>query len=161
MRTRSLTNGASAIALTLVSYFIFRGMTNLVNSITVPLIFLFITRNFDRRSIMFVGIALLFTVLILFPSQILFTLIYLGMAMLLMLIIRKGIIIRLIYPILVTGLLIFGVTLTDRIFLTEINAFMLRISDGKIYIYLLIFFIESLVISGLHFFFYRNILHQD
>lgn len=161
MRTRTLTSGAAVIMLTLVSFFFFRGMTNLVNSITVPLTFLFFTRHFDPRSSLFVGIALLLAVLMLFPSQILFTLIYLCMAMLLKLSLKKGRITRLLYPICVTILLILGVVVTDKVFLTEINAFMLRISGGSIPIYLLIFFVESLVISGLHFFFYHTILHRS
>jgi hypothetical protein len=161
MRPRSLTNGAAAITLTLVSFLIFRGMTNLVNSITIPLIFLFFTGSLDQQSRIAVGVAMLFAVLFLFPAQILFTLIYLGMAILLIYILGKDHLIQLLYPILVTGLLIFGVNLTDKLFLTEINAFMVHLSGGKLFVYILIFFIESLLISGLHFFFYRNILHRS
>lgn len=158
MKSKSLSYGAIAIALILVSFFFFRGMTNLVNCITVPIIFLLFTQGFDLRSSLAVAASVLLAVIFIFPTQILFILIDLGMAVLLRFIQRKRCLIQLMYPFIVTFLIITGVILTDKLFQTEINSFILRISAGKGYIYFSIFFIESLIISSLHYIFYHTIV---
>ena len=160
MKSKTLVYGAGAITLILVSFFFFKGVTNLINCITVPLIFLFFTQDFDSRSNLAIGTSVLLAVVFLFPSQILFVLIDLGMAVLLRFILRQHSMIRLLYPILVTFLLISGVVLTDKLFQTQINSFVMRISGENGYIYFLIFFIEGLIISGLHFLFYHRILRR-
>jgi hypothetical protein len=157
MKSKDLAYGAIAITLILVSFFIFRGMTNLVNCITVPLIFLFFTQGFDQRSSLTVATTVLLAVILLFPIQIIFILIELGMAVLLRFILRKRSMTQLLYPIIVTLLIIVGVVLTDMLFKTQINAFVLRISGGNGFSYILIFFIEGLIIAGIHYLFYHSI----
>jgi hypothetical protein len=160
MKSKQLAYGAGAIASILLSFLLFKAMMNLVNCITVPLIFLFFTQGFDMRSKLAVSFAAIVAVVFLFPAQIIFILIDMGMAFLLIWVTRRNIVFLLLYPIVMTILLIMGVVMTDKLFLTQINAFVLRISAGQSLIYLAVFFIESLIISALHFFFYRNILRR-
>jgi hypothetical protein len=160
MKSKQLAYGAGAITFIFLSFLLFKAMMNLVNCITIPLIFLFFTQGFDMRSKLAVSLAAIVTVVFLFPAQIIFILIDMGMAFLLIWVIRRNIVLRLLYPIAVTSFLILGVVMTDKLFLTQINAFVLRISAGQPLIYLAVFFIESLIISALHFFFYGNILRR-
>ena len=160
MKSKDLARGAFAISLILVSFTMFRGILNLINSITVPILILFFTQKFSRQAIFSFSIAILLAIFFLFPYQIMFMLLDMGIAYLLKFLYNGTFLHKLLYSIIVTVLLILSVVLTDQLFQTNINTLMLKISNSNPFKYVLIFLVESMIISGAHFFFYRMIVQR-
>ncbi len=154
---RYIAASGMALALCMMSLMLFRGVFSLVHALIIPMVIVLLTVRQPRTYQLAVALSLLFLTFAFFPTQLLFVMIYLLMALVLQKLpgMMQGAS-RLHYLLFVPylfiiGLLLFlGLIMTDFVFLTQLHPMMLRMSGGKPILYAAIIMLESAFVSGFH-----------
>ncbi|MGM0421245.1 MAG: hypothetical protein ACQEQG_09645 [Bacillota bacterium] len=148
MRLRNLTYSAVSLALVAVSFMLFRGVTNILNSIVVPLILYFNLRRHDWPETAVTMLALLILTGLFFMQQLFFVILYLLLSLLLGLVMHEELS-RWAKITLMTAGAAFGyfitIRLSDFMLGTNIQAALLAITAGSFPRYLILLMVEALV----------------
>lgn len=155
MNLKMLARGAIAVGLILVFFTLFKGATNILNALFVPLTLFITTINCKKKDLFIIFAALMIMCIALFNMQIIFMSFYFILALILIkfdkLNLRSFLHIIILATIICIGFYI-SIRLTDLIFLTKIYEIMIRVLKGNLALYFSILFIESLLVSlGLFF----------
>ncbi|MGM0603602.1 MAG: hypothetical protein ACQESS_09850, partial [Bacillota bacterium] len=147
-----ITFTAFSLALIFVSLTLFRGTTNIINSLTVPIIIHINIRKYGIRNFVLLIFSALIISILFFFQQLVFIFIYALIALNLNFIqthnyrfFKSSVIISSITS---AGFLI-GVNLTDLIFGTAITDVFASISGGNILVLLAIFAVQGILIGNL------------
>lgn len=155
IRIQAITRGALTIALVCIFFTVFKGVTNIFNALLVPLVLYVNLLNLKREERYVILSALFFLCTILFKTQVIFTIFYCIIGLLLLFIQRK----KWSFPrgaiLLSLGLsLSFWISIeaTDALFLTHMGDTMQHALNGNLFAYMgLLVFEGGLVGTGLLF----------
>lgn len=150
MKTNEITHAGIALALIMVCYIMFKGTLNIVNALLVPLLLYGCFSRQGLKGAVATLLAFLFLCVIINPLQIIFSIFYILSALLLCLVTREQIKFPLKVLIMSGGVFIsflLSIKLTDHIFLTRIETFMLLLVGGNYFFYLFILFLEGLLVG--------------
>ncbi|MEI7884888.1 MAG: hypothetical protein WCI30_06010 [Clostridia bacterium] len=152
MKTKTITQGALVVALIMVFFLIFKGVTNIFNALLVPLSLYLVAIGKAKRDIFSIYLFFLVMCAIFFSIQIIFAIFYCGIAFLLAQLLAKK-----TYPLLavislaITTTISFGlaISLTDFFFLTEMSKIILRVINNNMITYSLLLLAEGSLVASL------------
>ena len=150
MSVRSITFGALTIALIVVFFTFFKGVTNILNAFFVPMILFSFSINRKAIELLAVFAASIAMCALFFNLQLIFIVFYCIIAFILSIINRKNTgftLSALILSATVTFFFWSAIILTDMIFKTRMNEIMLKIMNGNRLVYLLILAFEGTVVG--------------
>lgn len=154
MGLKTITRGALAVALIYVCFLMFKGATNILNALFVPLIIYLVTLESSKKdTLALYGMIFLFCALFI-NIQIFFVLFYCLIASVLTFLYKtkSGKTVTILLLTLTTGSCFWlGIVLTDFVFHTQINSIMLRILNSNVFLYVMIILIEAGIVSVLLF----------
>jgi hypothetical protein len=148
----SVTEGAVIIALIFVSFSFFRGVTNLINAITVPILIYIYIRRHRARETAGLCTGVFFICLIFFRFQIVFVMIYMIFALAMHMISKKDrnkLISFAAFYVVVFACLLFCVPLTDLLLGTSLYEALTGMSGGSSLSYIFLMLVQSIVISSM------------
>jgi hypothetical protein len=148
MKTVDIVRGALSLTVIVISLFLFKGTTNLINAIIIPVTLYINLRGWQPRQVASVFAAFLLLCAILFNYQIIFASIYCLMTgVYLFLNARKvNVLVRaIVLTLIASACFAVGIKLTDFIFMTQIETLLLKVLKGNLLIYYLILFVEGLI----------------
>lgn len=150
MRLNNFVYNILALAIIYILFLFFKGPTNILNALFVPLTLLIFSfkSNFKERMI-FYGTVILFSALF-FNVQIFFIIAYCVIAAILRVIhVNRFKILGsiLLLTVSVGFLFYLGIVLTDLVFQTQINSIMMNVLNNNILIYSIIIIIEAGFVS--------------
>lgn len=148
MRLKNLTYSAISLALIAVSFMLFRGVTNILNSIVVPLILYFNLRRHNWQETAITMLALLILTGLFFIQQLFFVILYLLLSLLLGLVMKKKLPRWAKIFLMTIGAAIgyfITIQLSDFILGTNIQAALLAITANSYPRYLVLLGIEGLI----------------
>jgi len=163
MKSKKIVLGALCLGICVLSLFLFRGVTNVLNAVVIPLSLGVFTSTMYFKEKISVYIALTIFVFVLFPLQIIFLLFYFLISLLLIYIglwnlgFLKG------FLLLSFSLTLFftaAVFLTDLIFGSKIVQITMGLMGGNIWIYLLSVAIQAIIVSAIILPLYLKIPHS-
>ena len=160
MKTKNLIKGALAIVLCLLSFMIFRGVTNILNAFFVPLVLSIFIYNMSLHEKIAIFLALQILCFFIFPVQLIFSFFYCVIAFITTYMRQKGIRYFLVWAtvtVCVTLFFYIAVRLTDLIFMTKIYEITLRVMKNNSLIYIFALFIESIIVSTLYILIFKKI----
>ena len=147
---RSITLGALTIALIVVCFTFFKGITNILNAFFVPMLLFSFSINRKAIDLIVVFTASIAMCALFFNLQLIFIVFYCIIAFILSTLNRKNIGVALSATILSVTITFFfwsAIILTDMIFKTRMNEIMLKILNGNRLVYLLILAFEGTVVG--------------
>lgn len=148
--TRKLTISAFAIALVLVSFTLFKSTTNLLNAIFVPLALAVMLYRMPSKQRIMASITAYLIVLILFPTQIVYMSVYIGLAFVLVQPNPKSTILMWLIKISAFAFILFIATIiTDTLFMLQINTFVSKITQGNVLFFTGFYVFESVFVLGI------------
>lgn len=159
MKTKTITRAAMALTLIFICFSIFKGPTNILNALFIPLILYFGLFKLSSREFIAVTIATMLFCFIFFKVQIIFVLAYCGIALLLIWLNKKSYGWLLAFALLTVAIsfsFFIALTMTDFIFGTQINILLIRMLGGNIITYCLLLLCEGLLISLIQIFTIRK-----
>ncbi len=152
MKAINLIYGALCISICLLSFFAFRGLTNVINALIVPLTLGIFTQSMNFREKVAVFIALGIFVFILFPLQVIFLLFYVLLSLVLVFLYKKNMgalksyfVFSLLMSVFFTGALY----LTDFVFKTRIASVTTDILGGNVFFFFVSVAVQAFVISAI------------
>jgi hypothetical protein len=148
MKTADMIRGALSLTVIVISLFLFKGTTNLINAIIIPVTLYINLRGWQPRQVASVFAAFLLLCAILFNYQIIFASIYcLITSVYLILNARKVnlLVTAIVLTLIATVCFAIGIKLTDLIFMTQIETLLLKVLHGNLLVYYLIIFVEGLI----------------
>lgn len=152
MKLNNLTRSALSLSIIFVCFLIFKGPTNILNALFIPLtIVIFTYSNNNKESMIFYLATILFCLLF-FNIQIFFIIMYCIIANSLIFFLKNNIKAFLVFPILTLIIALcfwLGIFLTDAIFHMQINHIMMKILNNNLIYYLSMIIIESGIVSFL------------
>jgi len=152
LKIKNITFTALSLALIFVSLTLFRGATNIVNSLTVPVIIYINIREYGIRNFVILVISVLVISILFFFQQLAFIFTYALIALILNLIAKNDYSFfksSIMISSITTVFFLLGVNLTDLIFGTAITNLYSSILGGRIYAVILIFAVQGAVIGNL------------
>jgi len=164
MKAKKIVLGALCLGICILSLFFFRGVTNVINAIVIPLSLGIFTFSMDFKEKLAVYIGLAIFAFVLFPLQLIFLFFYFLISLLLIYIdlwnlgFLKG------FLLLSFSLTLFftaSVFLTDLIFGSKIVQITMSLMGDNILIYLLSVAIQAIVVSVIVLPLYLKILHSQ
>ncbi len=147
---RSITFGALTIALIVVFFTIFKGVTNILNAFFVPMILFSFSINRKAIELLAVFAASIATCALFFNLQLIFIVFYCIIALLLSIVNRRKIGFVVSAIILSAGVAFFfwsAIGLTDFLFKTRMSELMLEMLNGKKLFYLLLLTFEGTLVG--------------
>ena len=154
---RYIAASGMALTLCLLSLMLFRGILSILQALIIPVVIVLLTGRQPWKYTIAAGISLLVLTLAFFPTQAVFMVIYLLMALTLLGLVsltkggfQKRCLLCIPYVILNSLLLFFGLKMTDFVFQTQLHAMMLRLSGNAALPYAVIIILEAAFISSLH-----------
>ena len=145
--TRSITISALAIGLVLASFTVFRHTTNLMNAIIVPLILAVLLFHLSTKQKILVYATTYFVVILLFPVQLVFMLLYIVLASRLSYLMHnQSVLIWIGHALLFAIVLFIATYLTEIIFLLHINRFIFNMLQRNVLLFVSFYLIESVLI---------------
>jgi len=150
INVKTITRGALSIALICVFFTIFRGPTNIINALLVPLTLYMSVINQKAKDTAVIFSTLFLVCFILFKVQMIFTFFYCILALMLRLFQNKKV------PNLIAGIIMtisislsfwISIIFTDYIFLTHISDIMLRMAHGNYFIYMSVLVFEGALVG--------------
>lgn len=159
MKTKTITRAAMALTLIFICFSIFKGTTNILNALFIPLILYFGLFKLSSREFIAVTIATMLFCFIFFKVQIIFVLAYCSLALLLIWLNNKSYGWLLAVALLTVAISVsffIALTMTDFIFGTQINILLIRMLGGNIIAYCLLLLCEGLLISLIQIFAIRK-----
>lgn len=155
-----ITHGALALTLILVFFLMFKGVTNILNALLVPIVLHTFSINKKSRDIVVLYFAAILLCALLFNLQLLFIFFYCLIASLLSLLHEKKVnpILSLFIMSVSTGIL-FGIAiaLTDLIFLTNMGKIMIKLCRSNLYLYSLLLMGEGTLVGSCLYFISKTI----
>jgi hypothetical protein len=155
VKASTITQGALTVTLIFVYFLLFKGVANILNALLVPLTLYVFSRGRKMSEVLAVYSVLVLICALFLNLQIIFILFYCGIAYLLSFLSNKNyhtVVSLLILAFAVSLSFWVAIMLTDYIFLTHINAIMMKILKGNLFAYALMLFAEgSLVALSLFF----------
>ncbi len=150
MKLNNLVYNIMALTLIYVLFLLFKGPTNILNALFVPLtIFIFSFKNNHRERLIFYGVVILFSSLF-FNIQIFFVIVYCIIAVLIRIINDNNFnkINSFLLLTLTVGFLFYlGIIFTDLVFQTKINSIMMTILNNNNIFYLIMILFEASIVS--------------
>ena len=134
MKSSVLVRIALSASLVMVSFYFFRGIANLLNAVTVPLVLYGCGMNLVKRERLFMNAGVLMTGIILFPRQVFFLMGYVLIASAITTLLRSKMTLLMRFVILsvfLAGVLHTGLLLTDAVFNTGLVPFFLALFQGR------------------------------
>lgn len=159
MKTKTITRAAMALTLIFICFSIFKGTTNILNALFIPLILYFALFQLSSREFIAVTIAAILFCFIFFKVQIIFVLAYCSLALLLVWLNNKSYGWLLAVALLTVAISVnffMALIMTDFIFGTQINILLIRMLGGNIIAYCLLLLCEGLLISLIQIFAIRK-----
>ena len=150
MNARSLSRPALGVVLIIVFFTLFRGMTNILNALLVPLTMIMVTEPESPGHRAVFMLAAVLVVFLFYPHQLVFMLLYVLMSSVYRMMKRQDISVglRVLGLGILAGVGFWGAILgTDALFGTRIRAFMLMLAGGSLPRLLLIMLGEGLLIA--------------
>jgi len=150
MKTKTITRAAMALTLIFICFSIFKGTTNILNALFIPLILYFGLFQLSSREFIAVTIATILFCFIFFKVQIIFVLAYCSIALLLIWLNNKSygwLLAAALLTVAISVSFFIALTMTDFIFGTQINTLLIRMLGGNIIAYCLLLLCEGLLIS--------------
>jgi hypothetical protein len=151
IRLGTITQGALAVAMVLVFFSLFKGVTNILNAFAVPLILYAVSVGKKFREIFWVYLVALIFCAVFFNLQIIFICVYCGIAFLLDRLTRRGghvLLSGFILSVAVTLGFWLAILCTDYLFATQMNAIMMKVYQGKIVVYIAVLYIEGALVGS-------------
>ena len=146
-----------ALTLCLLSLMLFRGVLSLMQALIIPVVIVLLISRQPLFYTSAAGISLLVLTVVFFPTQVVFMVVYLLIALALMGLVslmksgsRQRWFLFLPYVIFNSLLLFFGLKMTDFVFQTPLHTMMLRLSGDNSLRYAAIMMVEATFISILH-----------
>lgn len=159
MKTKTITRAAMSLTLIFICFSIFKGTTNILNALFIPLILYFSLFQLSSREFIAVTIAAILFCFIFFKVQIIFVLAYCSLALLLVWLNNKSCGWLLAVALLTVAISVsffMALIMTDFIFGTQINFMLIRMLGGNIIAYCLLLLCEGLLISLIQIFAIRK-----
>lgn len=150
MRINNLTLAALSLALVFVFFMLFKGVTNILNSVFVPLVFYINISRFKWKEYIALVTAVLILTFLFFFQQIFFVLFYalLGWVLYKLFKRKKGFLLNTTILTIVNFIgFIIIINITDLILGTAITKALLSISGGTQLGLLIVFFLEALFVA--------------
>jgi hypothetical protein len=149
---RILTTAGMILAISLISFSIFRGASNIVNALIIPLTLAVGAQRLTIRSFLAVVLALFGLTAVLFPLQMIFVIFYGGLAALIhiLLNLRKTGLAFLIHTLAVSICFWLAILLTDLIFLTKMQAIMMQMLSNNYFAFAGLILFEGLIVGVSH-----------
>ncbi len=145
--TRHITISALAIGLVLASFTMFRHTTNLMNAIIVPLTLAVLLFHLTTKQKILVYATTYLLVVLLFPVQLVFMLLYIGLASRLKhLMLNQSLLIWIGHAVLFALVLFAATYLTEVIFMLHINRFIFDMLQRNVLLFASFYLIESMLI---------------
>ncbi len=146
LKTSDITLGGITIALALVSFMIFKGITNIFNALVIPLLLYCCISRQSKKAMFITFFAFLFLSGLFFKQQLFFSIFYIALAILLAYLTR----VKLSLPLKALTLsgasfvsFILAIRLTDFVLFTRIELIMLSLVQGSLPAYLGIIFLQG------------------
>ncbi|HEY5561769.1 MAG TPA: hypothetical protein VIK72_08460 [Clostridiaceae bacterium] len=165
IKLSSITRGAMAIALIFVSFSLFRGVTNILNALLVPLTLYLSSINQKKKQIFTLYSVVIIFCLIFFNMQFFFIIFYCCIAFLILKLREKNInavLSALILTLTISFSFWIGIMLTDYFFLTNMNDVILKVLRGNFFAYGMMLIIEGALVAVSQLFisrmFYKRLL---
>lgn len=146
----SIAQGALTIALIVVFFLFFKGVTNIINAFLVPLTLFIFSINKRNSETILLYFAVFIICALFFNLQVFFIVFYCLIAVLLKILLTKKITTLLSAAILsIANAVSFWVAirLTDYIFLTQMGNIMLKLFNGNIYTCALVLLAEGMIVG--------------
>ena len=159
MKTKTITRAAMTLTLIFICFSIFKGTTNILNALFIPLVLYFGLYKLRSREFIAVTIATMLFCFIFFKVQIIFVLAYCIIALLLMGLNKKSFGWLLAVALLMVAISVsffMALIMTDFIFGTQINILLIRMLGGNLIAYSLLLLCEGLLISLIQIFAIRK-----
>jgi hypothetical protein len=165
---RYVASSGMALALCLITLLLFRGLFSLLQALIIPVIILLLTARQPWPYTLATSLSLVALTLVFFPTQAVFVLTYLWMALILMkmgpLILggaRRRYLLIVPYLVLISVLLFLGIQATDFVFQTQLHAMMRRLSGRDNLRYAAIMMLEAALVSISHLLFIASIRRRQ
>lgn len=146
----SIAQGALTIALIVVFFLFFKGVTNIINAFLVPLTLFIYSINKRNSETILLYFAVFIICALFFNLQVFFIVFYCLIAVLLKILLTKKINTLLSAAILsIANAVSFWVAirLTDYIFLTQMGNIMLKLFNDSLYTYALVLLVEGMIVG--------------
>lgn len=150
MTVRSITFGALTIALIVVFFTFFKGVTNILNAFFVPMILFTFSINRNTLELLAVFVAAIAMSALFFNLQLVFIVFYCIIALILSILSRKNINFVLSAVILSAAVTFFfwsAINLTDILFKTRMNEIMLKLMNENKFLYMMLLTFEGTVVG--------------
>jgi len=164
IKTNTITKGGMIIALTFISFNIFKGVTNILNAFFIPFIIFTFLKNNEYKEILSVYFALIISTLILYRIQIFFIIGYCIIALSIHIQNKNNFSKKkaIIFNTFIISLIFWGgIIITDIVFSTNINQIMLRITKHNVLKYTAVLIFEGLLVSLILNFSIRKISNKN
>lgn len=146
LKTSDITLGGITIGLTMVSFMLFKGITNIFNALIIPLLLYACISRQSKKAMVITFSAFLLLCGLFFKPQLFFSIFYIALAILLAYLTRA----KLRLPLRALALsgaafvsFILAIRLTDIVLLTRIELIMLSLVQGSLPAYLGIIFLQG------------------
>jgi len=150
MKINEVTRAGIILALVMVSYALFKGTSNIFNALLVPLFLYAAISNLSLKGVVALFLSLMFLSAVINMWQIFFSLIYFFLAVLIYLATTRQLkfslrILLISFVVFISFL--FSIRLTDLVFGTRIEAFMMQLAGDSFFIYAAIIALEGVVVG--------------
>lgn len=163
LSVRSVTFGALTIALIVVFFTLFKGVTNILNAFFVPITLFSFSINRKASELLAVSVGAIVICALFFNLQLIFIAFYCIIAFILSILNRKnaGIVLSVItLTIVVTLFFWIAIILTDSLFKTRMSEIMLKLMNGNRVNYIMLLTFEGTVVGISQLFASRLILRK-
>ncbi len=164
--TSAIVQGALALAIISVLFLIFKGATNILNALLVPITLYTFSLIKNKSEIFITYIAAILLCAFLFISQVFLMMFYCGISILLLLLYKRVNAVFFIFILSIVICLCFysAILLTDYIFGTNMLKITLKALNGNMLVYLMVIIIEGFIVGKAQYFFLKLInkrIHQN
>ncbi len=160
VHTKSITFGALAVALVIVSFTLFKGVTNILNALLVPLALSLVSLKLRKMEIITILICVILICFFFFYLQLFFIFFYCAISILLVFLSNKKVksVLSVLILTVATSLSFWiAIILTDAVFATKMNTIMLNVFKGNYSLYSTMLLVEGLIVSVAMFLLFRAV----
>lgn len=150
MKTIEITTAGITLALIMACYFLFKGTFNILNALLVPLFLYGCMSRQGKKAALATIIAFLILTLLVNMLQLIFSLFYILSSLLLRYVTRRKISLAFTAVLMTAAVFLgflFSIKMTDLIFLTRIEVFILNLVQGSYTAYLAVIALEALLVG--------------
>ena len=155
----TIAQGALCLALVVVLFTFFKGVTNIINALFIPIVLYIFSAGKTKVEILAINLSALILVAIVYNFQVFFMLFYclIAISYLFLFFKLRGFWIIIIMSLIISASFLFAVLLTDNVFNLNMMAITIKVFKGSFILYIGILFVEGLIISFLQYFIIRLI----